>query len=261
MKIFAMLSRIVGFLALAALIVWSFVGMEIDGAHLPTGVAAGFSFVGRMIPHGKADFRYDLSLRDQIMQPLLDTIQMAVIGTVAGAIMAFPMSFFAARTSVFPRFLSDAIKSYLNVSRAIPTIVYALIVLSAIGLGKTAGAISIGYVTFISLSKLYAEALESVSQGPIDAVRASGGNSAQVFVYGMMPQVFPHYLATSLYSFEYNLKDSFIVGIVGAGGLGAQLLDSIHEFKLLDTGVIIALLIVLVNVVDYCSYRVRAVFS
>ncbi|BDI32787.1 phosphonate ABC transporter, permease protein PhnE [Capsulimonas corticalis] len=261
MKVFSILGGIFGLLAIAALVVWSFLGLEVDWGHLPTGLAAGVSFVGRMIPHGRADFRYDLSLRDQIMQPLLDTIQMAVVGTVAGAILAFPMSFVAARTSVFPQSLSAAIKAYLNFSRAVPTIVYALIILSAIGLGKTAGAISIGYVTFISLSKLYAEALESVSIGPIDAVRASGGNSVQVFVFGMMPQVFPHYLATTLYSFEYNLRDSFIIGIVGAGGLGAQLLDSIHEFKLLDTGVIIALLIILVNIVDYGSYRLRAAIS
>ena len=116
------------------------------------------------------------------------------------------------------------------------------------------------FVSFVALAKLYAEALESVSPGPIEAVRACGGNSAQIFVYGMLPQVFPHYLATTLFTFEYNLKDSFIVGIVGAGGLGFALLNSIELTKLSDAGVIIALLIVLVNIVDYASFRLREVF-
>ena len=142
-----------------------------------------------------------------------------------------------------------------------PTIVYALIVVSAIGLGPSAGAIAIAFVTFISLAKLYAESLESVAPGPLEAVKASGGNAAQVFVFGMLPQVFPLYLSTTLYSLEYNLKDSFIVGIVGAGGLGQELYNAINLFKLLDAGVIIALLIVLVNLVDYASYRVRRAFS
>jgi phosphonate transport system permease protein len=146
-------------------------------------------------------------------------------------------------------------------SRAVPTMIYALLMISAVGLGKAAGAMTIAFVSFIALAKLYAEALESVSQGPVDAIRAVGGNAVQVFIYGMLPQVFPHYLAITLYTFEYNIKDSFIVGIVGAGGLGYVLLQSMQLFKWLDAGVVIALLIVIINIVDYGSYRLRLAMS
>jgi phosphonate transport system permease protein len=186
---------------------------------------------------------------------------MAGVGTVSGALLALPVSFLAARTGTLPRWFTSGVKTFLNIARAVPTIVYALIAVSSVGLGTAAGATAIGVVSFIGLAKLYAEALESVSQGPVEAVRAVGGNATQVFVYGMLPQVFPHYLATTLFTFEYNVKDSFIVGIVGAGGLGQELMDSIHLLEWQDAGVIIALLIVLINIIDNASYRVRRVFS
>ena len=247
--------------AAIALIVWSFIGLQFDFTHFQTGVGAGVNYVGRMFPHKRADWHYDLGVVRDLWAPFLTTVQMAVVGTVLGGLLAFPMSFLAARTGSIPRPVSALIKTYLNVSRAIPTIVYALIVVSAIGLGPSAGALAISFVTFVSLSKLWAEALESVSAGPIEAVRAAGGNAAQVFVFGMLPQVFPSYVSTILYSLEFNLKDSFIVGIVGAGGLGYELFIDINQFKLLDAGVVIALLIILVNLVDYLSYRVRLVFT
>ncbi len=247
--------------AVAVLIVWSFVGLRFDFSHTATGVQRAGEFIGAMFPHGKADWSYDRVLFRTLWPQFLDTVQMAIAGTAFGALLAFPVSFVAARTGSIPRPISNLIKTYLNISRAVPTIVYALIAVSAIGLGPPAGATAIAFVTFISLAKLYGEALESVALGPIEAVRASGGNAAQVFVFGMLPQVFPLYLSTTLYSLEYNLKDSFIIGIVGAGGLGQELQNAINLFKYLDAGVIIALLIVLVNLVDYLSYRVRLIFS
>ena len=265
----------VGRLALAAftiwLIVWSFVGLRFDFTHFGTGIHAGAQYVGSMFPHSLADWKRNIDSlviwerfprpNPTLTDPLAETIQMAVVGTTIGAILAFPVSFLAARTGYVPRVVSGLVKTLLNIARAVPTIIYALIVVSAIGLGPSAGAIAIAFVTFISLAKLYAEALESVSVGPIEAVRASGGNATQVFVFGMLPQVFPQYLSTMLYSLEYNIKDSFIVGIVGAGGLGFALLNDIRLYKMLDAGVVILLLIVLVNLVDYLSYRVRLVFS
>jgi phosphonate transport system permease protein len=186
---------------------------------------------------------------------------MAVVGTVLGAILAFPVSFFAARTGIIPRPLSAAIKSALNIARSVPTMILALIVVGAIGLGEAAGAVTLALATFVSLSKLFAEALETVNPGPIEAVKAVGGNSANVFVYGMMPQVFPVYVSTTLYSLEINLQSSFIIGIVGAGGMGFELINDIHYYRLLDVGAIVFIMIVVVNAVDYTSYRLRRVFA
>lgn len=256
-------SSFICLLLVAALVIWCFVSIDLDFSRTLTGLSKGMVSVRRMIPTSPADFGYDRQLvtSSTIRTSFAETIQMAVVGTVTGALLALPMSFLAARTGSTPRWFSGAVKTFLNIGRAIPTIVYALVAIYAVGLGKATGAIAIGFVSFIGLAKLYAEALESVSPGPIEAVRAAGGNSFQVFVYGMLPQVFPHYLATTLFTFEYNLKESFIVGIVGAGGLGQELFESIQLFQWKDAGVVIGLLIVLINLVDYFSYRVRLKFT
>ena len=256
---------IVGRLLLAAatlaFVGWCFV-VVIRQIHVtPYGLLHGSDYLKQLFPHNRADWAYTLRLWPDIVQPLEETVQMAVVGTVTGMLLAFPMSFLAARTGYLPRFISGLVKTLFNMGRAVPTIIYALLAIPIVGLGVQAGAVAIALVTFISLVKLYAEALESVAVGPIEAVRAAGGNAAQIFVFGMLPQVFPLYLSTTLYSMEYNLKDSFIVGIVGAGGLGQMLVTAVNEFKWLDAGVIVALLIVLVNLIDYVSYRVRLVFS
>jgi len=248
----------VAFLAVSAsVIVWAFRGLHFDFSHLKTGIANQSDQLAHLFPRNRADWRYDHDVARDLWDPLQTTMQMAIVGTTIGALLAFPVSFLAARTGYLPRPLSDTIKTFLNILRAIPTIVYALIAISFIGLGPSAGAVAIAFVTFISLAKLYGEGLESVSVGPIEAVRAAGGNAAQVFVFGMLPQVFPLYLSTMLYSLEYNIKDSFIVGLVGAGGLGFELANAISLYKWPDAGVIIFFMIVLVNLVDYISYRVR----
>ena len=244
-----------------ALIVWSFAGLAPDLARIRNGMGGVREYVSQMFPQNKPDWIYDYSLRDRLFVPLCATIQMAVFGTVIGAILAFPASFFAARTGIIPRSLSAGIKSLFNVGRSVPTIIVALIVVGAVGLGDGAGAVTLSLVTFVSLTKLFAEALETVNQGPIEAIRAVGGNTASVFVYGMMPQVFPVYLSTTLYSLEINLQSSFIIGIVGAGGLGYELYNDIHYYLMRDVGVIVFILIVAVNLVDYLSFRLRKVFA
>lgn len=260
-SLFAPALNILGLLAAVGLVAWSFIGLQFDFSHLGIGVQRQSEQLKHLFPHTRADWHYDLKLLPDLWEPLITTIQMAIVGTTVGALLAFPVSFLAARTGAVPRPLSALLKTFLNIARAIPTIVYALMAVSFIGLGASAGAAAISFVTFISLSKLYAEGLENVAVGPIEAVRAAGGNAPQVFVYGMMPQVFPLYLSTMLYSLEYNIKDSFVVGIVGAGGLGFALSNAINLYKWPDAGVIIFFLILLVNAVDYLSYRVRLIFS
>ena len=259
-----MLNRIFSFLfgaALLVFVVWCFIAIGRQVHVTEYGLHHGGDYFARLFPRSRADWRYALRLGPDLWQPLIETIQMAVVGTVGGMLLAFPVSFIAARTGSVPGPVIAVVKTFLNMARAVPTLIYALLVIPLAGLGAQTGAIAIGIATFITLAKLYAEALESVAVGPIEAVRSAGGNAPQVFVYAMLPQVFPLYLSTTLYSLEYNLRDSFVVGIVGAGGLGQKLSNAVNLFEWLDAGVIIALVIVLVNIVDYFSYRVRKVFS
>jgi phosphonate transport system permease protein len=256
-------------LATMALIVWSFRGVAFDLNGILVGIPRAWSYVRQMIPQSRADF---LSIKEfcvgnkqtgteSIWQPLSETIQMAVVGTVLGAIPAFPLSFFAARTTSFFRPIAVLFKTLLNIGRAVPILVYAMIIITGLGLGDQTGAVAIGVGTFVMLCKLYAEALESVAPGPVEAVKAAGGNGIQVFVFAMVPQVFPSYLSSTLYALELNLQASFILGIVGAGGIGFELQNALRIYDMLQAGVLVVLLIILVNLVDYLSYRVRIVFS
>lgn len=251
----------VGILGTGALIIWSFAGLAYDLTHVRNGLGSVKVYLSELVPQSREDWNYDCSLGPDLVAPLVATVQMAVVGTVLGAITAFPVSFFAARTDLFPRPISNIIKSALNIARSVPTMICALIVVGAIGLGEAAGAVTLAFVTFVSLSKLFAEALETVNPGPIEAVKAVGGNSVNFFVYGMMPQVFPVYISTTLYSLETNLQSSFIIGIVGAGGMGYELINDIHYYRLLDVGTIVFIMIVVVNAVDYTSYRLRSLFA
>jgi phosphonate transport system permease protein len=256
---------VAGRIALAAgliwLILWSVRGLNFDLTHSKKGVLSAADYVGRMFPKDAAERRDVFDVLRNIWAPLKATIQMAVFGTALGALLAFPISFIAARTASVPTPVSVAIKSLLNIGRAVPTLVYALVVVSSIGLGPSAGAIALAFSSFVYLAKLFAEALESVSQGPLEAVRAAGGNGFQVFVFGMLPQVFPLYLSTMLYALEHNFKDSSVLGIVGAGGLGFELVTYLNYYQLAKAGLIIAVIILSVNLVDYLSFRVRKIFS
>lgn len=244
-------------LVCAGLLLWSAWGLKFDFTTLPNGIVAVGDYLGQTLPKQSADWKYDSHVWHDLIDPLISTIQIGVFGSALGTLLAFPMACMAARTGLFPLAVSIALKSFLNVSRAIPTIMYALVAVSAVGLGAPAGALTMAFVSFISLSKLFAEALEAVSVGPVEAVRAAGGNSGQVFIFAMLPQVIPVFLSNALFQLEYNFRDSFIIGVVGAGGLGAVLLSDVRLYKMLDVGVIIAMIIVVVNILDYISFQIR----
>ena len=216
-----------------------------------------------MAPHGRRDWVAERHSLISLWPAIASTIQMAVVGTVIGAVPAFPLSFLAARTTSLFRPLSVATKTLLNVGRGVPIFVYAIVIVGFVGLGAQAGAAAIAIRFCSSCWRNCTPKRWRVSQpGPIEAVRACGGNPAQVFVFGMLPQVFPNFLsAATLYALEVGLQASFIVGMVGAGGIGYQLQFDGSVFQWLEVGLLVALLIVLVNLVDYASYQIRRVFA
>lgn len=245
---------IVGAILFLVVIIWSFVGV---GLSLPDL----FGHLGRGADTARQFFPPDWSITREALSSMAETVQMAVVGTLLGAIAAVPLSLFAARTTSFFPGMSSVIKTVMNVFRATPIVIYAIILTAMVGLGKVTGAVSVAVGAFVMLTKLYAEALESISAGPVEAVRAAGGNTLQVFAFGMLPQVFPGYVATTLYAFELNLQASFILGFVGAGGIGYDLLNYTRLFQWQKVCTILIITIVVVNVVDLISYRIRKAIS
>lgn len=235
---------------LALILLWALHGTEFEGQRLIEGVPRGAQFVREMFPP-------DLKVLPKALTDLVVTIQMAILGTVLSFIFAVPVSFVAARTVVVPRWISVTIKYCLNALRAVPSFVYAILFVFMVGLGPFTGALGISVGSFVFLAKLFAEALESVHPAPIEAVKAVGGNSLQVFAYGMLPQALPQFLSHTLYAWELNIGSATIVGIVGAGGIGQQMIEHIRYFQWPQTCTYVLVLVAMVLVADAVSYQIR----
>ena len=207
----------------------------------------------------------DLSYAPRAMEAMLESLQMAWIGTVIGAALSLPLGFLGAK-NVSSGLVSNVVRQVLNAIRAFPEIVLAIAIFIPIaGLGPVAGALAIGIHSAGTLGKLTAEAIEGIDPGPVEAARAVGAGSLQVQRWGVTPQVLPEIVAFWLYRFEINVRAAAILGVVGAGGIGFLLQQTITFGRFPQAGmaiivVVVATIIVVVVatiVVDSVSGWVR----
>lgn len=236
--------------ALGWTLLWAMRGAEFDAGRLATGRTHALEYLRQLSPP-------DWSVLPKALAALRVTLQMAIVGTFLGFVAAVPVGFLAARTPVLPGVVSSLIKTSLNVLRAIPPLIYALLFVYMVGLGPFAGALGIGAGAFVMLAKLFAESLESVHPAPIEAVKAVGGSAAQIFAYGMLPQALPQFLSHTLYAWELSISAATILGIVGAGGIGHELYSSINYFQYHKVAVYVLVLVAMVILADIVSYQIR----
>jgi len=245
--------RIAELLLLALILAWAFRGSEFQPGKLGEGLLRARDYIGQMIPP-------DTSELPRAWKALIVTVQMAIVGTFLGGIAALPVSFLAARTSALPRWFSNFVKTCLNILRAIPPLIYAILFVYMVGLGPFPGALGIAVGSFVMLAKLFAETLEGVHPAPIEAVKAVGGSPAQVFAYGMLPQALPNFLSHTLYAWELNIGAATILGIVGAGGIGFELVAQINYFQWQKVATYVVMLIAMVLAADQLSFQIRKRF-
>ncbi|MGB0660846.1 MAG: phosphonate ABC transporter, permease protein PhnE [Mangrovicoccus sp.] len=193
----------------------------------------------------------------EILGGLGETLAMAFIGTLLGALIAFPLSFFGAANIVRWQWLRLGARRGYDVIRAFEQLILALIFIRAFGLGPLAGVLAIAVSEIGTFAKLFSEALENTSNKPVDGVLASGGSRMQVIRYAIMPQVLPVHLSVLLYNFESNVRSGTILGIVGAGGIGFLLSDRISAYKWDEAWSIIFLIIFMVYIIDWISGKIR----
>ena len=193
----------------------------------------------------------------EVLNGLGETLSMAFMGTVLGAIFAFPLSFLGAKNINRIFFLRQGSRRFYDVIRAFETLILALIFIRAFGLGPLAGILAIAVSEIGVFYKLFSEALENTSNRPVEGVVASGGSRLQTIRYAIMPQVLPVHLSVLLYNFESNVRSGTILGIVGAGGIGFLLSDRISAYKWDEAWTIIFLIIAMVYLIDYLSGLVR----
>lgn len=186
-----------------------------------------------------------------------ETVAMAAIGTTIAVVLAIPMAVLGSRNiTPFPR-LYYPVRWFLNGLRGIDSFVFALLFVAAVGLGPFAGVLGIGLHTWGSAAKLFADHIENANLGPYDAVRTTGASRSTAITYALVPDILPVFLSTSLFWWEFNVRASTVLGVVGAGGIGQELKNSMDLLDFPRLFTIIAVILVVVTALDQLSSWLR----
>jgi phosphonate transport system permease protein len=202
-------------------------------------------------------FPPDFSELPSFLEALWETLAIAIIGTGSAAVLALPLALLVARNLTPVGWLATPLRGILNLLRGIDTAIFALFFVSIVGLGPFAGVLGVAFHTTGSMAKLYAEVLESLPPEPIEAVNATGSDPLRTFAFAVWPEALPGLVGISLYLWEFNVRSSVILGIVGAGGIGYELMVSL---KLLDFSrlcTILLLILAMVSLIDGLSAYLR----
>ena len=234
---------------LITIYIWAWQSLKVDLTSLSNSGQYLGVFLGDFFPP-------NWQVLPQAMEALLETIQMSVIGTTIGAILSLPIAILSAH-NLSPVGLRSLGNLLQNTLRSIPSIILALIFVSVIGLGSTAGTFALGIYSIGYLAKFYQEAIESVDANSLQALQVTGASWLQIAQYGILPQILPLSLGYTLYMFEYNIRAASILGVVGAGGIGFELVNYINGFERTKATTFILVMLVVVTVIDLGSSKLR----
>lgn len=190
-----------------------------------------------------------------------ETLGMAFLGTLFASIIAFPLAFLGASNVVRNPVLHFVTRRIFDVFRGIPSIIWALLFVAALGLGPMAGVLALMMSDFAALAKMGAETIENADRKPVEGVTSTGATRLQILRYGLFPQVLPVQLSQSLYFFESNVRSAAVLGIVGAGGIGYYLSDLSRNNHWDMVAFILIVFLVLVALIDMISKRLRALIT
>lgn len=210
------------------------------------------------VPVGK--FIPSQALKD-VVNALMVTIFMALLATTAGTIVAAPVSFFASRNIMGKSIVGQAVytitRTILNITRSYDALVLATVFALWLSFGPFAGVLALSIVTVASLGKLFSEAVENIDPGPLEAIQATGGNPAQVIIYGVVPQIVPDFISYIIYHWDINVRISTILGFVGGGGIGYYLSQRINLLQYRQAGTAIWAIVAVVWAMDFLSAEIR----
>ncbi|RZL05068.1 MAG: phosphonate ABC transporter, permease protein PhnE, partial [Rubrivivax sp.] len=238
-------------LALGWLLQWSAAGSQMSWAELARGMPQIGDFLARSVPP-------DWSILSRLWQPAIETLQIAIWGTLLSIVLALPLSFIAANNLHGWHALRIAVRQFLNVVRSINELILALVFVSAVGLGPFPGVLALALHGMGMLGKFFAENIEEIDRGPLEALRSAGASQLQVIAFGVVPQVITAWIGVILYRFEVNLRSATVLGMVGAGGLGFELVSSLKLFRYQETATCIVVITLMVIAADLLSNWLRS---
>lgn len=185
------------------------------------------------------------------------TIQMALWGTALAILIAIPLGLAGAK-NVAPFWIQQPVRRFMDVLRSVPDLVIGAVLVAAVGLGPVGGVLALAVNTGGVLGKLFSEAVESIDRAPVEGVRATGATTLHEIVWGVLPQVAPLWTSYALYRLESNARSATVLSLIGAGGIGAPLFDSINGFAFGQTSAIVIIIVVAVSGIDLLSQLIRS---
>ena len=207
--------------------------------------------INRMLPPDFSNFQ-------NLIYSMLETIEIAFLGTFIAIVLSIPVGLFSAR-NLAPNYMVFLIARIITIFfRAIPEFIIAMILVIAIGFGAVPGVLALGIHTMGFLAKFYAEDIEHINKGPVEALKSSGASKRQIISFAVIPQIIPSFIANNLYILDRNIRMATMLGIVGAGGIGYELQSSFRMFEYERVSAIIILIFATIFIIDHLSAFIRS---
>ena len=207
--------------------------------------------LSRMLPPDFSNFK-------NLSYAMLETIEIAFLGTFIAIVLSIPVGLFSAR-NLAPNYIIFLLARIVTIFfRAIPEFIMAMILVIAVGFGAIPGVLALGFHTMGFLAKFYAEDIEHVNKGPIEALKSSGASKRQIISFAVIPQIIPSFIANNLYIFDRNIRMATMLGIVGAGGIGYELQSSFRMFEYQKVSAIIVIIFITIFIIDNFSSFIRS---
>lgn len=235
------------------LIIWSMTAMNFEDVE-----ASGFAIMTNILNgifHPDLDLLFGLT-QEGILYLLAETLAIAFLGTIVGAVLSVPLSFLAA-SNIVPKPVSLLTRLLLIIIRTIPFIVYGLMFIRVTGPGPFAGVLTVGLISIGMLSKLYVDAIEELDTNVLESMTSIGCSTFEKIRYGIIPQLSSIFTSVSIYRFDMNLRDASVLGLVGAGGIGAPLIFAMQSYKWNEVGSVLIGLVVLILIIELISNKIR----
>ncbi|MEG0752410.1 MAG: phosphonate ABC transporter, permease protein PhnE [Angelakisella sp.] len=240
-------------LIVVGLLIWSGSAIDYTGGAQSGGQIAWNIISGIFQPDTDLLFNFT---KQGVPYLLLETVCIAFLGTVVGAILAIPLSFISA-VNLVPGWIAFIGRTAIMAIRTVPAFVYGLMFIRVTGPGAFAGLLTMSLSSIGMVSKMYIETIEDLDVRILESLDAAGCTTMQKIRYGILPQLIPNFASTAIYRFDINLRDATVLGLVGAGGIGAPLIFAMNAYRWNEAGAILTGLIVLVLIVEYISTKIR----
>jgi phosphonate transport system permease protein len=238
--------------SLMAALIFVVIDLEINFIKLFSDSSKYFvDILKRMLPPDFSNF-------SSLIRAMFETIEIAFLGTFIAIILSIPVGLFSAR-NLAPNYLVFLIARIITIFfRAIPEFIIAMILVIAVGFGAIPGVLALGLHTMGFLAKFYAEDIEHVNKGPIEALKSSGASKRQIISFAVIPQIIPSFVGNNLYILDRNIRMATMLGIVGAGGIGYELQSSFRMFEYQKVSAIIIIIFITIFLIDHLSSFIRS---